>query len=222
MNANLLKYLLISLLAHAVLIAGLVFVQYKKIPEGLGGGGLGGEYVTTFIRDGIQGGNSGTNSKTSFASKKLSSKEKLEANKSLMVMPGKQSKTAIQSATDSETQIDSHADQLSAGSGGGFGGGSGGGIGSGKGPGDPRLISIWKKINHSKYYPWSARRNAWEGSPQVTFVIGEDGQITSVKITKSCGIPILDEAAVETVRRSAPLPYYPKRITLAIRFSLSD
>jgi periplasmic protein TonB len=96
---------------------------------------------------------------------------------------------------------------------------SGGGVGSGKGE-DQRLARIWRKINASKYYPASARHRGLVGVPRVTFAVGEDGGISGLTLASSCGIGELDEAALETVRRAAPLPTYPTPITLAIRYTL--
>lgn len=104
----------------------------------------------------------------------------------------------------------------------GDGYGAGSGIGDGKGEADPRLITIWKKINSSKYYPEIARREGLEGAPKVAFSIGLNGKIGEVKIVKSCGHDILDSAALETIKRSSPLPFYPKPITIAVRYSLKD
>lgn len=104
-------------------------------------------------------------------------------------------------------------------SGEGIGDGFGSGVGSGTG-GDPALATIWRKINRSKYYPEIARRERLEGAPRVTFSINADGSVGSVDIATSCGQAILDEAAKETVRRAAPLPYYASPITLAVRYEL--
>lgn len=99
--------------------------------------------------------------------------------------------------------------------------GNAGGRGSnGEGPGDPRLAAIWKKINKAKYYPETARGEGLEGSPKVTFSIGLSGKVTNIEVTTSSGNKLLDEAAVETVKRSSPLPFYPQPITIAVRYSL--
>lgn len=106
-----------------------------------------------------------------------------------------------------------------SGPGEGIGDGQGPGIGAGRG-GDPTLAQIWRKINRSKYYPELARRERLEGAPRVTFSINADGSVGRVDLAASCGQAILDEAAIETVRRAAPLPYYSAPITLAVRYEL--
>lgn len=107
-----------------------------------------------------------------------------------------------------------------------IGGGRGSGQGEGKGgggqgrAGDPRLAEIWKRIDRSKYYPEAARRERLEGSPRVSFSIEQDGSIRDLSLKTSCGKAILDEAAKETIRRAAPLPFYPAPITLAVTYEL--
>ena len=108
----------------------------------------------------------------------------------------------------------------------GAGGGSAeGGVGlpGGDGAGgSPLLSKIWRRINSSKYYPASARRRGLAGMPSVTFAIGEDGNVKWVKLARSSGTAILDDAALATVRRAAPLPYYPKPITVAVKYSIGE
>jgi protein TonB len=97
-----------------------------------------------------------------------------------------------------------------------------GGPGKSMGSGGSELLSrIWRRINESKYYPASARRSGITGSPRVAFAVDEGGQVRWVKLVQSSGRRILDDAAVETVRRAAPLPYYPKPITVAVKYSLT-
>lgn len=98
-----------------------------------------------------------------------------------------------------------------------------GGPGTSPGHGGSDLLSqIWSKVNASKYYPASARRNGITGSPKVSFAIDREGSVKWVKLVRSSGRLILDEAALKTVRRSTPLPYYPKPITVIIKYSLTN
>lgn len=95
--------------------------------------------------------------------------------------------------------------------------------GYGSGPGsDPTLSAIWQKINQSKYYPVPAKRQGIEGAPRVSFEIGENGKIKWANIVKSSGEETLDKAALEAVTNASPLPYYPKPITLTLRYSLRE
>lgn len=110
-------------------------------------------------------------------------------------------------------------EEIGSGTGSGIGAGDGEGLGGG---GDLTLAKIKKKIMNSKYYPQLARENRIEGTPRVTFEINEDGSLKVVVVAASSGKALLDEAALETVRRAAPLPYFPGPITLTIKYSLKD
>lgn len=53
-------------------------------------------------------------------------------------------------------------------------------------------------------YPEEARRNKIHGSLRLAVVIRSNGQIDSIEITESSGHSILDQAALDIVRQSAP------------------
>lgn len=107
------------------------------------------------------------------------------------------------------------------GSGSGDGDGSGNGVGTGGDGGTNRILAeIRAKIERAKDYPKLAKRMRLEGRPTVLFEINSDGSVKYVKVAGSSGEAILDEAAVETVKRAAPLPYYERPIRLAIRYDL--
>lgn len=103
--------------------------------------------------------------------------------------------------------------------GGGVGSGSGESIGEGRG-GDPTLATIWKKVNAAKFYPSIAKHQHLEGTPRISFEIGTAGQVVNATVVTSSGSALLDDAALETVRRAAPLPHYASPITIALRYSL--
>ncbi len=123
-----------------------------------------------------------------------------------------------------DTQVrggDKHETGANVRTGSGEGDGGSSGLGStDHGPGDPRLTTIWKKINRKKYYPEIARRQSLQGSPKVSFNIGLGGQVENVNLVRSCGHDILDKAALKTISRSSPLPFYPKTITIAVKYAL--
>lgn len=50
------------------------------------------------------------------------------------------------------------------------------------------------------HYPAAALRNHYEGTVIVEFMVDESGNLTSVKVQKSSGFPILDEEALATVK----------------------
>jgi protein TonB len=96
------------------------------------------------------------------------------------------------------------------------------GLGAGSPNGNWILSKIRNKIEGARYYPPEARRQRLEGKSSVSFEIAEDGSVSNLAITRSSGNPLLDDAALETIRRAAPFPYYEGPINLALKFSLSD
>ena len=50
-------------------------------------------------------------------------------------------------------------------------------------------------------YPEEARLNGWEGSVTIAFAIAPDGRIMVAKVHNSCGRPLLDREALDTVRK---------------------
>lgn len=66
-------------------------------------------------------------------------------------------------------------------------------------------------------YPDEARRQGLFGSLQLRVVVGADGRLLSVDVTRSSGHALLDDAAVRIVRMSAPFAPFPP--ALAAKFS---
>ena len=147
----------------------------------------------------------------------------LQERSSRSASKSKTEQTGVLDAKRVETSSErSDAANRSDGAGGGSANGAVGVPGGDGAGGSPLLTSIWKRINSSKYYPASARRRGLAGMPSVTFAIGEDGSVKWVKLARSSGTAILDEAALATVRRAAPLPYYPAPITVSVKYSMRD
>jgi len=207
-------------LARAALFAFGAFSLYR-MEAGGGGGGRGGVVSVWIARpDGQISGDA--------SSAEPRRKGRVSTSKGPIVHADKRpeagiaaSERAASAAAGSNHPSSDGSEGAGGGSGGGVGGGLGAGIGRGSG-GDPTLAKIWRKINRSKYYPQGAKERGIEGSPRVTFTIAEDGSVGSIKLASSCGEALLDEAARETIRRAAPLPHYPRPITLTVKYSLQD
>lgn len=58
-------------------------------------------------------------------------------------------------------------------------------------------------------YPPEARRRALHGEVMLTVQVKRDGSINSVKVVKSSGQPVLDDAAIHIVRIAAPFAAIP-------------
>ena len=202
--------IMISIAVHGLAVCAFLWGAHLFVTDLPGGsGGASGEVVTVWLA-GPEGRMIGQKSSPTTVTKRGISKRD----------PGK---TTLSTAT-AGLGIGKSAgagDGLGGKAGSGVGGGSGDGVGSGR-AGDRVLTSIWKRINQSKYYPPVAKRRGVEGAPRVTFAIDRDGQVSWARLVDSCGKTALDDAALKTVRRAAPYPYYPSPITVAIRYSLTD
>ncbi len=66
------------------------------------------------------------------------------------------------------------------------------------------------RLTRALRYPSEARRGGIKGDAQVRFTVRADGQVASIALARSTGSPILDEAALEAVRRAAPFPKIPE------------
>ncbi|HXC50780.1 MAG TPA: energy transducer TonB [Candidatus Limnocylindrales bacterium] len=69
------------------------------------------------------------------------------------------------------------------------------------------LLFAW--IDRHKEYPLLAQRRGIEGSGLIRVRIGRDGRLIDRSLVRSTGQPMLDDAALEMVRRSSPFPAVP-------------
>ncbi len=105
----------------------------------------------------------------------------------------------------------------------GTGAGEGMGVGSGLASGGNLLLTeIRKKIERAKQYPALAREQGVKGRVSVRFEMNADGSVRSVNVIGSSGSSLLDEAALATVRRASPYPYYAEPLSVTLEFSLSE
>jgi protein TonB len=86
---------------------------------------------------------------------------------------------------------------------------------------------IFSQIQSHKNYPVSSRRLQQEGTVQVSFVVRTDGSISGISVSQSSGYSSLDQAAIDSVNASSPLPEIPDELnqsqlnlTIALEFSL--
>ena len=66
--------------------------------------------------------------------------------------------------------------------------------------------ALWRRIVEMKHYPSQARLNHLEGKVILRAVIKSDGQLADLIVKESSGHRILDEAAMEVIRRICPVP----------------
>ncbi|MDX8402806.1 MAG: energy transducer TonB [Mariprofundaceae bacterium] len=62
------------------------------------------------------------------------------------------------------------------------------------------------RLEESKWYPASARRRGIEGDVELGFALNRDGYARDAKILAGSGYAMLDQAALETVKRAEPFP----------------
>jgi protein TonB len=82
---------------------------------------------------------------------------------------------------------------------------------------DPNALQTYKiqlAAYAQKYqrYPSLARENNWEGIAEVKLTIGENGRIREVIVVSSSGHDILDQQAIEMVRKAAPITEIPSAL----------
>ena len=72
--------------------------------------------------------------------------------------------------------------------------------------------AIVAHLGRHKRYPAQARSRRNEGEVAVRFRINRAGQIVSASVLRSSGSSLLDQAALDLLRRAQPLPSFPKSL----------
>ena len=77
-----------------------------------------------------------------------------------------------------------------------------------------RSIVTWQNsvvlhLNRHKRYPSSARANDQQGDVHVRFSMDRSGQLMASQVARSSGFALLDEEALELLKRASPLPRPP-------------
>lgn len=65
--------------------------------------------------------------------------------------------------------------------------------------------ALGARIEQLKRYPRQARANNWEGRVVLEVVVRHDGTVVGLHVAESSGHPILDQEALEVMRRASPL-----------------
>ncbi len=85
---------------------------------------------------------------------------------------------------------------------------------------DARLQAILDRIRRHQHYPGVARDSGAEGAATVSFRVLPDGRLEGLRIKKTSGNALLDNASLEAVQKAAPLPHLGKTLVLTIRYTL--
>lgn len=85
---------------------------------------------------------------------------------------------------------------------------------------------VLARLEYFRHYPAQAQRAHQQGTAFLRFRIDRDGHVLSATIDRSSGNAALDQAALETVRKSDPLPKIPAdrpdqvELVVPVEFSL--
>lgn len=91
--------------------------------------------------------------------------------------------------------------------------------------GERYVKSLTPLLSENQDYPILARKRHMEGGVRVEVEIDAQGNVLSVKVIKSSGKDILDNAAVNTIKKSSPLPPPPNSVRMfktLINFTLKS
>ncbi|HSA59300.1 MAG TPA: energy transducer TonB [bacterium] len=200
--------LAVSLAAHGLLLAVVLFWAYSDGTEAPLAGGGGGHGVTVEIIGG-----EGPHA----VSAPQVPEPRESADPEALKLPAR--KEALRRSKPGSPR----GDDVPAGSSGPAGPGQGpepAGPGSGAGGGSSILAEIRARIERAKRYPLMARRMNIEGVSRVRFAIDASGQPQGLALKSSSGSPVLDEEALSTIRRAAPFPAYDEDLEIGIRFEI--
>ena len=84
-------------------------------------------------------------------------------------------------------------------------------MGNDNGPGDDYLEHVRRWISRFQHYPEEADKQGQKGVVLLDIDIARDGTVLDVRIARSSGYPLLDAAALQTVRSASPVPPFPAR-----------
>jgi protein TonB len=86
---------------------------------------------------------------------------------------------------------------------------------------ESRLAEIRRRIQAALEYPPLARWQDLEGDALVRFEIGAEGRAREVRVVRSSGVPLLDEAAARAVVAAGVLPRVYGPLEVPVSFALA-
>ena len=98
--------------------------------------------------------------------------------------------------------------------------GSPGGAGAIPAEYGPYLRRFRERVQESLVYPLAARRQGLRGTVELDVWLDPAGRVRDVQVTRSSSHELLDDAAVETIRRLGPLPFPESLPRRALRIRL--
>ena len=70
-----------------------------------------------------------------------------------------------------------------------------------------------KRIQQNTLYPYHAKQKGMSGIAYISFVLARSGDVKQIVLLNSSGYSVLDEAAMNSVRKAEPFPQFPEKIT---------
>jgi periplasmic protein TonB len=81
--------------------------------------------------------------------------------------------------------------------------------------------TLVRHIAKYQRYPKAAERGQLQGTVDTVFSMSRDGRLLEVWVKRSSGDAILDNAAIETIRRAQPLPNIPSALPDPLKVELA-
>ncbi len=75
---------------------------------------------------------------------------------------------------------------------------------------------IRDKIYRLISYPALAQEKEWQGEVKVSFFVHCDGRVDDIKVMESSGYTLLDQNAMDAVKRAAPYAPSPKKVEIRL------
>jgi periplasmic protein TonB len=85
--------------------------------------------------------------------------------------------------------------------------GPGGGGGTAPAEYGPYLARFRQRVQETLIYPLAARRQGVQGTVELDVWLEASGRVRDVRVVRSSSNELLDEAALETIRRLGPVPF---------------
>ncbi|MEM8702106.1 MAG: TonB family protein [Pseudomonadota bacterium] len=73
---------------------------------------------------------------------------------------------------------------------------------------------VQAKLRRAKRAPKGAKRKRLTGMVAFSFVISPSGSVSSIRLRRSSGNDLLDQAALDMIRRASPMPKFPRNMPL--------
>ncbi len=83
--------------------------------------------------------------------------------------------------------------------------------------------ALLRQIRRYQRYPEAARQEGLQGTVETYFVVRRDGTLVDARVQSSAGQLLLDDAAIEAIRRAQPFPSIPAGLPdlLGIRLGIA-